>query len=378
MPYFLWCDILKYLDATDIGKLSVHNKLACVLKECDWKKSFLEKRTERIAIVSYSPNAANTLSERVSTAGAMDTDRLYNFWKYAFCNYIKVNNVNRMLELIDLDSKTKPSLIYKVFIKKGNFKLDQHAGTANPVECNYNLTNAHRVEITGSKFDTTIIDTKYSCCKNIICIIPSQYFIIKHITFKIMGFLFRSIRNDNTSYLYVTNCIFDAKKKTIFNIESTEIPNSAVSINVIISDCTFNKTFRTSIEPYRKRGTTVEPSLPICNYTISRSKFVGNTDSIFFSECICHKSSSVLITNNEITNAHTTLIHGNGSTPIIFSDNYITNVRAVICQDILYYVYNPSIIFSHNTFTNVDSLYYNDNINVILHADNIFVNCGSE
>lgn len=122
----MWNQITCHLNMTDVCKLSADGELACILKDSDWKKYFFAFAAKHIVIVSYS--CAN--------------DRLDNFWRYACCNHtivlVDTDKIGNVFELIDLDSKTNPGLIYKVFIGRGNFNIDPSAGSIKEANYNYN------------------------------------------------------------------------------------------------------------------------------------------------------------------------------------------------------------------------------------------------
>ena len=175
LPYFMWNQITCYLNMTDACKLGAYEELACILKDSDWKRYFFAFVAKHIVIISYSSKIANCVN-----------NRLKDFWRYACCSHtiisVDTDKIGNVFELIELDSKTNPGLIYKVFIGRGNFNIDSSAGNIKKSDYNYDCNRAYRIDFIGSKTDKTVIDMIQCIRKyNRIHIVMPRYFSISHI-----------------------------------------------------------------------------------------------------------------------------------------------------------------------------------------------------
>ena len=381
LPRFLWCHIVDYLSLADIYKSGLISRQFDAL--IDWKKCFLGNRRGSIAIVKCNSR------------------RIDNFWKYACYHYDIYNNINDTMRAISdnniLNSKSDgiPCFIYyKIFIKGGKFKDNNHKHRFDYTPCS--------IEIIGNK---TIIYSSRAW-KNIRIYCPT-YFSMKHIVFSELTINFRRPNNnlDNyiTSTLHIYNCIFGYN----INLYINSIDN------VIISSCIFDKinSLYTSDSDYLSLKTKsamcyCNPSdfgeckfegcpysvatwnkkhkkqyLLKINYIISNNIFTGTSADVSDQKCTLlygnyHKLSSIQISGNTFSDS---TILGSiccGNATILYKNNTISNIKSCIeyitCDC-------SNIIFENNMFNQVKQLYHDDRkCTVKLSDNNKFIDCGIE
>ena len=198
-----------------------------------------------------------------------------------------------------------------------------------------------------------------------------RYLSISHITWNDFMLTCRPFFGNGETILRISKCIFNQVNKNIYlAIKSDDI----ASIDINISNCMFNSTFFTSVNTKARGIDSPQSEIPLVNYTIRYNKFIGkHVDAIVFINVICRKSSSILISNNEISNSLIAIFNASIYTPLVVSNNIFSDIDTCLLHGL---VNNPVTIFENNVFTNVKSLCCSTEDNVKLSRNNIFNNCG--
>lgn len=355
IPKFLWKYIIEYVSYTDIINLiTVNSHFARLIDDGDGKNSFLENRSDNIAIVKCASKQMNY------------------FWKYAIEHYVSCDNsINGLFRYIvnDLaDSDDGVFTYYKIFIKSGEYLLN-----ANIIgrDDTFIFSKPCSTEINGSKSE--MVTFKRNVMQNTIYnnklyITLPMFFTMKHIRFCELSCQFHKHRlNLNVTdcidmsqhVLYISNCIFDKSELSILSINKSTITNCEFNgKGLYISSTDFDNKIANRM---RKIGRNI-----CIEYLISHSTFSSVQECVYI---VCDLLRTIKFTNNIVRTTDKifrSII--NNKTVYVASNNKIYNIN--LCADGC-----DNISFKHNHFDNVDTLYNKCNI---INADNTntYENCG--
>ena len=200
------------------------------------------------------------------------TERIANFWKYTYFNYVTYDNFVDALMAIRGSVITNKTGYYKMFIKGGHYNFSEiYYG------CVFNEVICH-IELIGDKHSQTIING-HTIHKFFYCYCP-WHLTIKNITFYDFNIYLRNYKTNFQSVVYISNCIFT--KDSILDIDSVN--------NIYVTNCTFDS----SVIRIRDIHGIVNSNAIEINYTISNNIFCNIDHDKALSLCQCYHPYTII------------------------------------------------------------------------------------